>query len=78
MSKIAELVRPAPNAELVASLKTLLDEAERGEFIGAMIVMLRPNNMFGVRSIGRTSNLEMAGALAFAQHDLIVASGDGK
>ena len=72
--KVIELVRPPENQNLIFALRRLLAEAEAGEFIGAMIVKIRDDRKFNIERIGHGSDLAMAGALAFAQHDLIMAN----
>ena len=72
--KVIELHRTPPNQNLVYALRRLLAEAESGEFIGAMIVKIRDDRKFNIERIGTGSDLTMAGALAFAQHDLIMAN----
>jgi hypothetical protein len=71
MTKIVELVKPAPNARLIEGLREMLAQAESGEIEGVAGIKLRPDNGFAFYRIGDCSDLELAGALAFAQHDLI-------
>lgn len=71
MTKVIGLVRHAPNAELIFQLQEMVKQAERGEITGIAGVKLRPDNMFSCYRIGDASDLSLAGALAFAQHDLI-------
>lgn len=59
------------NSELVDELKRILAQAESGEIVGMIAVKLRPDNAFAVVRTGRCSDLELAGALSFAMHDLI-------
>lgn len=61
-------------AELAAQLREVADQAERGEIAGIVIVKLRPDQCFAVNKFGDCSSLQLAGALAFAMHDLIVAN----
>lgn len=65
------LVRPNPNSSLIEELGRLLEQAKSGEIIGLAGVKLRPDNRFACLRVGDCSDLELAGALAFAQHDLI-------
>lgn len=68
---IIELVKHEPNDALMAELEVLLAQAKTGEISGLAGAKLRPNNTFATIRIGAVGDLEMAGALAFAQHDLI-------
>lgn len=72
--QLISLVPRQPNAELATELRAMAEEADRGEFTRCIIVKLRPDHSFAVRAIGIGSDLAMAGALAFAQHDLITAN----
>lgn len=74
MSEVLQLVRPTVNQDLVDQMRKLLSEAERGEFTSAMVVAMREGPTFVIRRIGSCSDLELAGALAFAQYDLIEAN----
>lgn len=68
------LVQPDPNKSLVEALKAILEQAERGEFTRCVIVKLKADLAFAVQCVGVGSDLAMAGALAFAQHDLMTAN----
>jgi hypothetical protein len=74
MTKIVNLVQAAPNAKLIDGLREMLAQAERGEIEGIAGVKLRPDNGFASYRIGACSDLELAGALAFATHDLIAGN----
>lgn len=71
------LVVPKPNEQLVTYLEDLLAKARAGEVIGIAGVRLNPDNRFGTMRVGYCSDLELAGALAFAQHDLMAKNGGG-
>lgn len=73
MPKIVEL-RPNRNAELIERIKELVEEVDRGEFQGCVLVKLREDGSFATQQLGRCSRLMLAGALAFAQHDLMTAA----
>lgn len=74
MAEPISLVRAAPNAKLIAALHELIAEAEKGVIIGLAGVKLRPDNAFATIRCGDCSDLELSGALSFAQHDLIATN----
>lgn len=74
MAEIVSLHRPEPNAKLIASLKEMLAEAEAGTITGIVGIRLRPDNGFCFYRSGDCSDLELAGALVFAQHDLVAGN----
>ncbi len=65
------LVRPEPNKDMAAELREMADEAARGDFTRIVVVKVRADKAFAVRIMGVGSDLFLAGALAFAQHDLM-------
>lgn len=71
---VVSLVKPEPNAELIAQIEHLLEQAKSGEIAGVVAVAFRADNSFAVKCSGHVSNLQMAGALAFAQYDIIVSN----
>jgi hypothetical protein len=77
MAEPLALVRPEPNKDLVVELRELLEQAERGEVTRCVIVKLRPDHSFAVTVTGVGSDLVAVGALAFAQHDLMVSNEPG-
>lgn len=74
MNSPISLVRHPPNTRLIEALKALLAEAEAGDIVGLAGVKLRADNRFGTLRVGACSDLELAGALAFASHDLITGN----
>ncbi len=56
--------------QVIPALKELLERAEGGEFAAFVIVCVRPDGTFFTRGSGYNT-LEMAGALACAQRDVI-------
>jgi hypothetical protein len=70
MTTLVNLVQPNPNQRLISELKEMLAAAEAGEFNGLVGVKLRPDNGFQTFRVGDCSDLELGGALLFAQHDL--------
>ena len=62
------------NAELIDELRRMVEQAESGEIVGVVGIKLRPDNRFSCYRIGNCSDLEMAGALSFAQYDLMTAN----
>lgn len=71
MAEVVGLVPRPTNEGLIKGLEELLEKAKDGTIEALAYVALRPDQKFEVRKIGYCSNLEMAGALAFAQHDLM-------
>ena len=68
------LIRPDSNTELVELLRAAIEQAERGDFTRAILIKLRADHSFAVHCVGVGSDLAAAGALAFAQHDLMTAN----
>jgi hypothetical protein len=71
---VVTLVKPAPNKELAEALRHALEQAERGEIQGFIMVKLRADQSFAVVKSGDCSNLALSGALAHAQYDLIASN----
>jgi hypothetical protein len=74
MADIVSLHRPPPNEKLISFLKEVLAEAEAGVINGITGIRLRTDNGFCFFRVGDCSDLELAGALAFAQHDLVAGN----
>ena len=74
MPEPLKLIQSDPSAELVEALRAILAQAEAGEFSRIVVVKLRADHSFAVQCIGVGSDLVAAGALAFAQHDLMKAN----
>jgi hypothetical protein len=71
---VIELVKPEPNSKLIEEIGYLMEQAKSGEIVGLVGVKLRPDNHFACLRVGDCSDLELAGALAFATHDLIAGN----
>ena len=69
--KVIALIQPEPNKDMVAELEALLEQAERGDFVGAVIVKRTTDGRFGTRTVGVWSDLEKVGALTFAAFDVM-------
>ena len=69
--KIVALVQPEPNKDLVAELKAVLEQAERGEFVSVVMIKRTADGRFGTKVIGLWSALEKVGALTFVIFDIM-------
>jgi hypothetical protein len=56
---------------IVSMMADLLEESKNGEYQAALCVCLRPDGTFFVTHSGYSTALEMIGALAVAQADMI-------
>jgi hypothetical protein len=74
MNNLVVLEKKVDPMEVISTLAELLERAKSGEFESFIAVCVRPNGEFFTRSSGCKNSLELAGALTFAQYDLVKAS----
>lgn len=74
MADTLTLVPPTPHLEVAAELRRFADQAEAGEIVRCLVIRIRPDGSFAVSCAGKGSDLQLAGALVFAQHDLVTSN----
>lgn len=74
MLKVVDLPVPKPDSDLIESMKDLLDQAERAEFVACVVVKIREDGKFQCHKYGVISDLKTVGALSFAKHDIMNAN----
>ncbi len=74
MPKVVEFPKKEPSKPLVEAVAALMTEAVSGNLKGVVLIRFSENGKFGIKKVGVLSDLEVIGALAFAQHDIMLAN----
>lgn len=71
---VVKLAIPEPHKPLVEELEKILQEAKEGHCKGMLMVKFKTDGCFAVKRMGLMSDLELIGAMTFAQYDVIEAN----
>ncbi len=72
--KVVELPIQPRNQSVVEFLEEALEDAKSGQTQGMVVVRFQSDRCFTVKRVGTMSDLEVCGALTFAQHDVMMAN----
>lgn len=77
--KTAEIIKPfgdyqtpGPNKRVIATLRDILDGAERGEILAVAVAMIKAGGIVHIRGeSGNRGMAELVGAVSVLQHDML-------